>query len=98
MAYALRTEKQDGSQHTYPPCSHFAIKNLDYAATLPGNLTNGRTGVEIEMTHHDGKITLIHLPTDGDKVYVMNADTLDTVDTIYYPPRPKTPRPLLSPS
>jgi hypothetical protein len=83
--YILRTEK-NGVQDTLPPVSHFTRKNLDRAATLKNeageSLTGGVTGIEIELP--GGRV--IHLPTDADVIYVMNAAG-DTVDTIRYPPK-----------
>lgn len=97
--YILRTVKGD-QEHTLPPCIHFAKKTLDRAhslglsprggieveATFPGNVNVDDIPFPLERTRRGAVRTLIHLPTDADKVYVMNKD-MHTVDSITYPPR-----------
>lgn len=77
-------------------CTHVEIRRLEMASKMrdefaedgddePGSLTGGRTGIEIDICPGP----TIHLPTDGDEVYMSSGLGGKTIDHYSWPERPK---------
>jgi hypothetical protein len=98
--YILRPILHDGTQVTLPACIHYAQKPLGRTYAIDPVPTPG-VEVEVTFAVHvkeeeipfpttrsrNGVLRLLlHVPSDVDKIYVMNKDH-NTVDSIQYPPK-----------
>lgn len=84
----------EGEESFTVSCPGYGVKTV-----FPGSLAHTKFGtpvgvhVELEPWEKGGEIRKIHLPTDGDRIFVMKGPNGVTIDSKAWPPRAPKPNP-----